>query len=177
MSLYFASSLDIISLTMPTPDDEAIAAVMGDQDEIDTPDPMSLGDQIALCDAVEDDMIAVSVVLCLLNLVHRDRGLGCGLLLRPSVAAMTVSMICLFSFDRSQIQTLIPLLLMMGPYSQSRNSVPRGSTTGFIRTRRTLTLVLDLTTSQRQHRSLQGRCGTWPLHSRPVALPTKLESF
>ena len=60
MSLYFASSLDIISLTMPTPDDEAVNAVMGDQGEVDTPDPMSLGDQIALRDAVEDDIIAVS---------------------------------------------------------------------------------------------------------------------
>ena len=60
MSLYFASSLDIISLTMPTPDDEAVNAVMGDQGEIDTPDPMSLGDQIDLRDAMEDDIIAVS---------------------------------------------------------------------------------------------------------------------
>ena len=74
MSLYFASSLDIISLAMPTPDDEAVAAVMGDQEEINTPDPMSLGDQLALRDAEEDDMIAVSVVLCLPNLVRRDRG-------------------------------------------------------------------------------------------------------
>ena len=74
MSLYFASSLDIITLTMLTPDDEAIAAVMEDQEETDTPDPMGLGDQIALRDAKEDDVIVVSVVLRLLSLVHRDRG-------------------------------------------------------------------------------------------------------
>ena len=48
--------------------------MMGDQEEINTPDPMSLGDQLALRDAEEDDMIAVSVVLCLPNLVRRDRG-------------------------------------------------------------------------------------------------------
>ena len=55
---------------------------------------------------------------------------------------MIASMTCLFSFDRSQILHLIPPLLMMGPYSRSLNLVPRGSTTGFIRTRRTPTLVL-----------------------------------
>ena len=136
MSLYFASSLDIISLTMPTPDDEAVNAVMGDQGEIDTPDPMSLGDQIDLRDAMEDDIIAVSSLTYTLASFKprpsRSRLLVAvfcrGLLLR----AMAVSIICLsFSFDRSQIQTLTPLLLMMGAYSGSPTLVPRGFYYGF----------------------------------------------
>ena len=47
---------------MPTPneDDEAVNAVMGDQDDVSTLDPMSLGDQLALRDAEADDKIAVS---------------------------------------------------------------------------------------------------------------------
>ena len=57
MSLYFASSIDLISLAMPTPteDDEAVDAMMGDQDEVNAPDPMNLGDQLALRDAVHLD--------------------------------------------------------------------------------------------------------------------------
>ena len=85
MSLYFASSLDIISLTMPTPDDEAVNAVIGDHGEVDTPDPMSLDVQITLRDAVENDIIAVSSFNTLLRssgLVHCGRGSW----LRPSVA-------------------------------------------------------------------------------------------
>ena len=76
MSLYFASSLDILTLTMPTPDDEAIAAVMEDLEETDTPDPVGLGDQTALRDAEEDDVIVVSVscVLRFLSLVPCGRG-------------------------------------------------------------------------------------------------------
>ena len=91
MSLYFASSLDIISLAMPTPDNEAVAAVMGDQEEINTPDPMSLGDELAIRDAEEDDMIAVSVVLRLPNLIRCDRGFW----LRSSVAAFCRDLDCL----------------------------------------------------------------------------------
>ena len=62
MSLYFASSIDFISLAMPTlnKDDEAVDAVMGDQDEVTTLDPMSLGDQLALRDAEAGDKIVVS---------------------------------------------------------------------------------------------------------------------
>ena len=74
MSLYFASSIDFISLAMSTPteDDEALAAVMGDQDEVNNPDPTNLGDQLALRDAEEDDMIAVSVV-CVSSRSSRSR--------------------------------------------------------------------------------------------------------
>ena len=177
MSLYFASSLDIISLTMPTPDDQAVNAVMGDQGEVDTPDPMSLDDQIALRDAVENDIIAVSSLThsCVLQISFiAVAALGCGLLSRPSVAAMVISIIYLsFSFDRSQIQALTPPRLMMGACSRSLTSVPRDSTMGSTHTLRTLILVLDLMTFQRQHRSPQGRCGTWPPLNRPVALLTK----
>ena len=79
MSLYFASSIDFVSLAMPTPteDDEAIDAVMGDRGEINTPDPMHLGDQLALRDAEEGDVIMVSACVShALFIAIADHGCG-----------------------------------------------------------------------------------------------------